>query len=335
MQAYAVVAQRPGQVQYQPVQLPRPGANDLLIEVEFSWISNGTDGSFVRGERIAGDTPRLATDPLPFPHVPGYQKAGLISYVGPEVKDFKVGDRVFATVSQVEGMFYPTGGHISPALTGADQVWRVPDHVSLLEVSGLVLAQVGYNCAMRPPVQAGDKVLVLGDGLVGHWAAQVLAWRGARPVMLGHHASRLALASEYNYCQTVLTKRAVDLTELADLAPDGYTAVIATAGQVADLEGLYPVLRQQAHLVSAGFYGSQGRIDIQQMRAKELTLHAPSGWTRSRMDETLQLIATGKLLTLPLISHIFPAGEADRAFALILEKSTDFLGVVLDWRKNK
>jgi|LSQX01.3.fsa_nt_gb 2-desacetyl-2-hydroxyethyl bacteriochlorophyllide A dehydrogenase len=335
MQAKAAVARKPCEVMYQPVSLPQPGANDLVIDVEYSWISNGTDGSFVRGERIAGDTPRLATDPLPFPHVPGYQKAGVVSFVGPAVKDFKVGDRVFATVSQVEGMFYPTGGHVNPALTSAGQVWPVPDRISLMEVSGLVLAQVGYNCAMRPPIRTGDKVLVLGDGLVGHWAAQVLAWRGANPVMLGHHASRLALAAEYNYARTILTKGAVDLAELASIAPDGYAALIATAGSVADIEELYPLLQQQAHLVSAGFYGSQGRIDIQQMRAKELTLHAPSGWNRARMDQTMLLLAKGRLKTLPLISHVFPAAEASQAFTLILEKKEAFLGVVLDWRERR
>ncbi|MGC4047173.1 MAG: alcohol dehydrogenase catalytic domain-containing protein [Armatimonas sp.] len=69
-----------------------------------SWISNGTEGSFVRGERIAGDTPWKPGDPSPFPHITGYQKVGVLEWVGENVDDLQVGDRVFATVSRVSDL---------------------------------------------------------------------------------------------------------------------------------------------------------------------------------------------------------------------------------------
>ena len=86
MQAYAAVAIAPRKVEYQSVTVPEPTEHDVVIRIEYSWISNGTEGSFVRGERIAGDTPRSATDPLPFPHVPGYQKVGVVEWIGSEVE---------------------------------------------------------------------------------------------------------------------------------------------------------------------------------------------------------------------------------------------------------
>ena len=102
MQANAVVAVAPGRIEFQPVTVPEPGLDDIVIRVTHSWISNGTEGSFVRGERIGGDTPRADTDPLPFPHVPGYQKVGIVEWVGSSVTDLVVGETVFATVSRVE-----------------------------------------------------------------------------------------------------------------------------------------------------------------------------------------------------------------------------------------
>src|SRR5437763_17034084 len=113
MQAHAAVAVAPNQVAYQSVEVPEPSTEDVVVRVTHSWISNGTEGSFVRGERIAGDTPRAETDPLPFPHVPGYQKVGIVERVGEKVTDLTPGETVFATVSRVERMFYGTGGHVS------------------------------------------------------------------------------------------------------------------------------------------------------------------------------------------------------------------------------
>ena len=78
MQAHAVVATAPGQIRFQEIQVPDPTSEEVLIRVRHSWISPGTEGSFVRGERIGGDTPRREGDPLPFPHVPGYQKVGVV-----------------------------------------------------------------------------------------------------------------------------------------------------------------------------------------------------------------------------------------------------------------
>jgi 3-hydroxyethyl bacteriochlorophyllide a dehydrogenase len=331
MEAQAVVATKPGHVALQTVTVPDPGPEDVVVRVQHSWISNGTDGSFVRGERIGGDTPRTEADPLPFPHVPGYQKVGVIVEVGSQVRDLQVGEVVFATVSRVEGMFYPTGGHLSPAVTHRSQIWPLPDGLTPEAASGLVLTQVGYNIGIRPPLQLDDAVVVIGDGLVGHWAAQTFQYRGARVLMLGKHADRLAHFETADEDRTVDITREDPLEAVRAWAPQGVQAVADTVGSIASLEALYPALRRNSHLVSAGFYGLQGRIDIQKMRDREMTLHAPAGWTKERMDATLELLRQGVFQTLPLITHRFPAARADAAFDLILTRREPFLGVLLDW----
>src|SRR3954468_15965174 len=106
MRAHAAVAVAPWKVEYREVETPEPGPQDVVVQLLHSWISNGTEGSFVRGERIAGDTPRSDSDPLPFPHVPGYQKVGIVSAAGAAVTRCVPGDTVFATVSKVSGMYY-------------------------------------------------------------------------------------------------------------------------------------------------------------------------------------------------------------------------------------
>lgn len=332
MMAHAAVAVEPWRVEWREIGVPEPGPDDVVVRLTHSWISNGTEGSFVRGERIAGDTPRSETDPLPFPHVPGYQKVGVAEWVGGNVRHVAVGDMVFATVSRVNGMFYDHGGHVSPAVTNASQVWKLPEGVDPVAFSGLVLTQVGYNVGARPSVAPGDAAIVIGDGMVGHWSAQTLQHRGARVLMLGRHDERLGCLTAGPRDVTLNIAALPDWVERVRVwAPEGLQVIADTVGTVPTIEALFPLMRHDGHITSAGFYGHQGQIDIQMLRNREATLHAPAGWSKERMDATLELVGTGVLQTTPLITHRFAAAQASAAYELVLRRTEPVLGVVLDW----
>ncbi len=222
------------------------------------------------------------------------------------------------------------GGHVSPAVAPVDQIWRLPEGLNPITASGLVLTQVGYNCGMRAPVSPGEWALVLGDGMVGHWAAQTLGWRGARVIMLGHHDWRLAhlrLASAI----TVNTTRDDAYEAVRSAAPSGLAVVVDTVGDVPTVEAMLPFIKPQGHIVSAGFCGTEGLIDIQKLRNGEMTLHCPSGWTRQRMDDTLELLGQGKLETASLITQRLPASQVVEAWRRIAEERHRIMGVVLEW----
>lgn len=334
MQANAVIATAPREVTFRSVEVPEPGPQEVVVRVLHSWISNGTEGSFVRGERIAGDTPRQESDPLPFPHVPGYQKVGIVAALGAEVRDLSVGDLVFATVSRVAGMFYDHGGHVSPAVTARSQLWKLPSGLDPVAASGLVLTQVGYNAGTRPALQPGDAAVVLGDGMVGHWTAQTLQQRGARVLLAGRHDNRLGLFACREGDRTVNSRTETLGAAVAAWAPEGLQVLVDTVGSVETTEALLPQMRHFGQLVSVGFYGTEGLFDAQKLRARELAFYAPSGWQKRRMDETLDWLAQGKLTTTHLITHRFPVAQAAEAFAKILDKHDGVLGVVLDWESE-
>ncbi|QGQ94229.1 hypothetical protein EHS13_04565 [Paenibacillus psychroresistens] len=315
-------------VAYQDVSIPEPQVDDVVISVEYSWISNGTESSYLRGERSNGETAFKNGDPIPFPQINGYQKVGKITSIGANVTGFNVGERVFAAMSKVEGMFVPYGGHISPAVTPLSQVWKIPSAADPLAYSGLVLTQVGYNCGMCPPVKAGDYAVVIGDGMVGQWAAQTLLHRGAQVFVLGRHQDRLdLLPAAITAINTKQTSR-----DEALKAVNGKVAIIVdSVGSMESVLKLFPLAKVDSHLVSAGFYEADGRIDIQLLRTKRMTLYCPSGWTQAAMDETIVGITEGWLQTIPLITHHFPVEQAVEAWDLILDPSKNKLGVVLDW----
>jgi len=330
MRGEAVVFTDVRQVRFMEVELPEPGPEDVVIELEYSWISNGTESSFLYGERISGEQVTRPGDVLPFPQVAGYQKVGIVRSLGALVEGLEVGDRVFASISKVNGMKFDTGGHINPSVTHASQVWKLPAEADPIAYSGMVLTQVGYNCGIRPAVEPGDIAVVIGDGMVGQWAAHTLAHRGAEVTVLGRHDDRLALLPSPIRSYNLKRNRLADwIGDRRDIA-----VVIDSVGAMDTFRELQSAMRLNSHLVSAGFLGTEGKVDIQELRPQEITLHSPSGWTTPRMEATLEGIRDGWLQTTPLISHRFPAERAEEAWRLVMEKTEPFLGIVLEWKKS-
>lgn len=333
MKTWAVVFPRANEVRFDRIEVPDPGPREAVVRTTWSWISNGTEGSFLRGERADGESPATAERPAPFPIVAGYQRVGVVEVAGPE-SGVQVGDRVFATVTRISGLATSSGGQVLCGPVDRDQLRVLPSDGPPEEAyAGLVLTQVGYNCGLRPALSPGDAVVVIGDGQVGHWAAQTAQQRGARVLLLGRHAARLARFR----CQvgdTVCHAREADALEAVKAwAPEGVQALIDTVGTNDTLEALFFQLRRAGHLVSAGYLGERGRFDIQMLRKREATLHAPSGWTGPRLDETLAWVHQGRLDTLGLVTLRLAADQAALAWETIRSDREGTLGVLLDWRE--
>lgn len=332
MEAEAVVFTGPQKVEYKRIQCPEPGPQDVVVRVTHSWISNGTEGSYLRGERIAGDTPYREGDPWPFPIVSGYQKIGYVESFGSEVEGFEKGDRVFAVCGNVLDMFESWAGHVNPSVTPVGQVYKLPDAPDPLAYAGLVLTQVGYNSGIRSPIEIGEGAIVIGDGLVGQWAAQTLAWRGAEVLLVGKHQERLKHFGNKPFQYTHNIAEDGDWVERAQaLFPEKARIAVDTVGSSQVMDRFFDVLQRYGHAVSAGFYGTKDMVALQPLRYGELSIDLVSGLRRNRMEETLRLIAAGSLQTLPLITHRFPAREAAAAWDLIESKREHVLGVILEW----
>jgi 2-desacetyl-2-hydroxyethyl bacteriochlorophyllide A dehydrogenase len=271
-------------------------------------------------------------DRLPFPVVAGYQKIGVVESVGNEVSKIEPGELVFATIGRVEGMHHWYAGHVSPSVCPATEVWKLPLGTDPLAFAGMVLAQVGYNAGVRPRVAVGDPVIVFGDGMVGQWTAQTLAWRGAEVILVGRRDSRLGLFGTRPFRHTVNARRS-DWRSLvrSRFGDKSLQVAVDTVGRTEIFDAVLPFMRRFGHLVSAGFYGTADRLSLQPARYGEHAIDLISGWTRERMDETLRLIAGGELQTLPLITHHFPVERAPEAWALIESRADDVLGIILDW----
>jgi 3-hydroxyethyl bacteriochlorophyllide a dehydrogenase len=329
MRSKAVVFPHIRSVALQEIPVPDPGARDLVIGIEFSFLSNGTERWCLTGRlQVPGE------QAFRFPHVPGYQAAGVVLGVGRDLQGYSPGDRVFSRNCRAPAGFEGSwwGGHVGTHVAGAGDVLKLPRSLSSLEGSALLIAQVGYNGAMKPHISPGDTAVVIGEGLVGQFAGQVLKSRGARVIMAGLMPERLEVAAGVSADEVFDNSRGGLLEFIRDRFPEGVPLVVETASSSETVRLAAELLGKNGQLVLNGFYPpGESSIDWHWLRRKEITLYCPDSRSRARLEATLGLMEEGRVRVKELVTHRVEADRVVEAYSLLLDPSAVFLGVVLDW----
>ncbi len=113
-----------------------------------------------------------------------------------------------------------------------------------------------------------------------------------------------------------------------------FAIVVDTVGNDVNLDlnlKLLSLIRRGGHYVTAGHAGHRAQMDLKTFIRKEITLHCPAGWTRPRLQKTMELVQSGALKTLPLITDYLAATRVGEAWERILEHKDSTLGVILEW----
>jgi NADPH:quinone reductase-like Zn-dependent oxidoreductase len=158
---------RSDRLQIRDVEWPRPGAGQALVRVQAAAI-NPLDGKIRRGEL-------KYVKPVRFPWIPGYDVAGVVEEVGPEVDAFEPGDAVHALLPQA-------GGCAEYAVVDQTAAAMIPDGLSFEEAAAVPVAGLTAWQALveRGELAQGERVLINGGaGGVGHFAVQIAAALGA------------------------------------------------------------------------------------------------------------------------------------------------------------
>lgn len=157
---------------------PAVGAQEVMIEVSASGV-NFSDLVIRLG--IYPDGPEL-------PYVPGYEVAGRIIESGQDVTEFKVGDRVFATL--------PSGGYATHVVCPTDRLFRIPPLMSDEEASVIANSYLTAWVAVDrlAGIRGGETVVIhSAGGGVGLAALQICLARGARVIALSSESKHARL----------------------------------------------------------------------------------------------------------------------------------------------
>jgi bacteriochlorophyllide a dehydrogenase len=254
------------------------GAHGVLVRTTYSGISTGTDRWVMQG--------RFTWNDFSWPLVPGYQRSGVVEAIGDAVESVAIGQRVVTTASlpftEADAGW---GGHAALAISAEHEVFDGTG-IPPLRSSLLVSAQVGVNAASRITASPGSAIVVIGDGIIGSSAALAALARGYHVLVSGRHEERLAPLREFGLNTDA---------SVADWAP---VAAIDTA-QSDDSFAAYvdELPAGSGEIVFSGHSpgGVTSWADMEHMQKRELTAHFVSGWTRPRLERTLELMRSGEL----------------------------------------
>jgi 2-desacetyl-2-hydroxyethyl bacteriochlorophyllide A dehydrogenase len=276
---------------------PVPGKNEVVIAVRATSVNvidnrvrQGTMGPLVNKK---------------FPKVPGSDVAGVVTEVGADVGDFKVGDAVFGAVDPFKG-----GAASEYVKVPASQLAMKPKALSFEEAASLPIAGLAALYSLRDlgKVSAGSKVLIHGaSGAVGLFAIQIAKASGA-------HVTAVAGTSGLAAVKDMGADIAIDYKK------QDATAFPSTFDVIINASGKFPFSAGKKFLTADGrliepsptipvFIGS--KIANLFRRKKHLVLQTfPK---RQDLDHLSKLIETGALRT--TIARRFGFAEAAEAFA--------------------
>lgn len=171
----------PNEVSLDEVEPPQPGDRDALVRIAACGVC-GTDLSYIRMGGLAGPN----GEPMPL----GHELAGVVEWIGGEVHDVAIGDRVVVhpgadDVGRI-GNGGPEGG-LTPSLLVREaargrRLFAVPDDMPLDLAALAEPLAVGMRAVDQADVAPGDRVAVFGCGPIGLTAIATLIDRGITDV---------------------------------------------------------------------------------------------------------------------------------------------------------
>jgi 3-hydroxyethyl bacteriochlorophyllide a dehydrogenase len=182
METRAIVFPEPLAVRIESFNLPEPGPDEILTRTVFSGVSTGTEIRVFQGRQ------RQTT----FPLIPGYENVGEILRVGTDVENLRHGQRIFHSGSRHTGPFCQAwGAQMAHAVVKAGEAILIPEGVSSLQAVYTKTAAIALHGIKRARVQPGETVAIVGQGLIGHLAAQAAKAFGAVVIAIDPIQERL------------------------------------------------------------------------------------------------------------------------------------------------
>jgi 2-desacetyl-2-hydroxyethyl bacteriochlorophyllide A dehydrogenase len=340
VEASALVARPGGEFGVEPVLLPGPGRDNIVVQIAYSGVSIGTEFGALSGKIDWGG----------FPMVTGYMATGTVSMVGSEVTGFAPGDRVY--VRHNEGLRLAQSGeavncrdglHCSVASLdprGDHGGAILPDGVDLDVGSLFTVLSVGLHGADMAGVCAGDSVVVIGLGTVGLGVVAAAAARGARVVGVDLRERCRAVARQLGASETVQPDGGQpDGTDTAAIVRSivgeaGADFVFEATGHKSLIDLGVELTRPFGTLVWQGHYG-EGPVQFKFVRAhhKQLRMLFPcdDGLAESRAA-LLRSVRGGRLPVELLITDRLSPAEAAGFFGHVSRKgSGDSISPVIAW----
>jgi predicted dehydrogenase/threonine dehydrogenase-like Zn-dependent dehydrogenase len=363
-----------GKLHVEDVPAPVCSSGRVLVQVHSSVISAGTEAASLAGGgsllRQALRRPDLVQRTLKYAaqqgaaaavalvqgasenwFPTGYSAAGTIVEVGDGITGFAVGDRVACAGAGF-------ANHAEFISVPQNLCVKIAAQLSFQQAAFTTLGAVALHAVRRAEPTLGETIVVVGSGLIGLLAAQLLRNNGCRVICTDLAPERLALASSFG--ATPLQAAGGDLVRRVHALTDelGADAVMLCAGSKSSqlVNQAFEMCRERGRVVVVGAVG----LDLERnaMYRKEIDLRIsrsygpgrydseyeeqgttyPVGyvrWTETRnLQMIVDLLAAGTLDVQPLVSAEYAVSEAAAAYGRITSGDAAAVGVLLSYPQS-
>jgi 3-hydroxyethyl bacteriochlorophyllide a dehydrogenase len=305
MQTVAVVMDGPGQAALRTVALTEPGPEDVVVDIQWTSISAGTERLLWSG--------RMPPFPgMGYPLVPGYESVGRVIDAGAD-SGLQGGEFVFVPgarcFTEVRGLF---GGAAARLVVPGARVSAI--NADLGERGALLsLAATAYHALAdaRPPE------LIIGNGVLGRLLSRIT-------VALGHPAPTIW---ESQACR----RGGASVIAQEDDGRLDYRTVYDASGDSTILDTLVRRLTRGGEVVLAGFYHAPLSFTFPPAFMREARFRIAAEFRSADLAAVQALIASDALSLDGLITHRRPASEAQAAYTTAFG-DPDCLKMIMDWR---
>lgn len=312
MDTVAVVLESPGSLALRTVELMEQGPDDVVIDVEWTGISSGTERLLWSG--------RMPEFPgLGYPLVPGYETVGHVSRA-PQGSSFSDGDRVFVPGANcyrdVRGLF---GGAAQRLVVPASRVIPLPDNT---QESGVLfaLAATAYHAIAGEGASLPE--LIIGHGILGRLIARLtLALGKSTPIVWETNSKRRTIEAYPVIDPSVETRR-------------DYKTILDASGDASQLDKMIAHLAKRGEITLAGFYEAPLSFTFPPAFMREARIRIAAEFTKSDSEAVRDLVETGRLSLDGLITDHAAASDAPDAYRKAFT-DPDCVKMVLDWRHGQ
>ena len=288
-----------------------PVGNEVLCQSVFTGLTNGTErNQLIRGNYSASSERLPTTD--------GYQNVGRVIETGPDVKELQIGDLIYASVNHVERFTIPEDGLLLKLPEDVD-----PGEAALFGISG-----VAMHCCRRIDPRIGEKALIVGQGCIGMFAAQIMNAMGARVTVCDINESRLAQIRQLGVAEQVFNASGEGW--VTHIQEDTFDAVMDFAGVPGMVTPMIQACKVRGRLLLVA-----GRFDVDYTfnvgQHKEISILQCSHFTCDDLENLCRLLRQGSVRIAPLIRHRVSVEEAPQIYEWLRDDPMRLLGTVFQW----
>ena len=314
MKACELVALR--KIEVKDLPIPEPGEGEVLLRLILAGIC-GTDYSVYSGKLE-----------VPLPLIPGHEGVGVVEKLGPGVSGVAVGQRVViqpnfpcrecalcrsgrdnVCLEKVRLGLDTDGVFAEYTRVPASYVWPIPDDLDdRVAVFTEPIAVAAHGIRVIPPIR-GDRILILGAGVIGLLTLQLVAQEGVETTAYDLTEERLDLARATGAVRTVKAD------EGEGLEPSSFDLIYETSGAPGALADAIRFASPGGRIALLGLPVGEFPVSTSQIVRKELRIAGSMIYTEE-FPYVLDLLSAGKIDTAPLTTGVIGLDEVGDALEM-------------------